>query len=52
MKKHFFKVNPDDKGQRKDVANQMFAALKKDIARNKVLDDVCKDPEPPERQKK
>ncbi len=39
MKKHFLKVDPDNPD---DVANRMFAGLMKDIARNKVLEEIRK----------
>ncbi len=41
--KHFFTVDPDDPEQRRDVANQMFAALKTDAARANVLNWMNED---------
>ncbi len=52
MPKRFMKVEADDKDQRRDVANRMFAGLMGDKARNDVLESIRKDPKAPEPPKK
>ncbi len=44
MKKHFVQVDPDNP---EDAAHRLFAALKKDIARNKVLEEIRKGKDAP-----
>ncbi len=52
MPKRFLKVEADDKDQRRDVANRLFARLMGDKARNDVLESIRNDSKAPEPPKK